>query len=60
MDADIQPKPKRKVTFEVTEEEARQIAGYINDAFATRINTPHSSEPLRTIMHTFAQIAEGK
>ena len=59
MDADIQPKPKRKVTFEVSEEEARQIAGYIRDAFNAHINTPFSSAPLRTVRDAFGQIADG-
>ena len=60
MDVDIQPKPKRKVTFEVSEEEARQISGYIGDAFNARINTPFSSAPLREVQSAFGSIAGGQ
>lgn len=59
MEFDIQPKPKRKVTFEVSEDEARQIAGYISDAFDARINTPYSSAPLRAVRDAFGHIAGG-
>ena len=60
MYTDIHPKPKRKVTFEVGEVEARQIAGYLSHALAARFNTPFSSVSVRTIMNAFSDIAEGK
>lgn len=60
MEFDIEPKPKRKVTFEVTEDEARQIAGYIGDALEMHINTPFSSAPLREVQSAFGSIAGGQ
>lgn len=60
MDASISPKPKRTVTFEVDENEARNIAGYLNDVLGKNINTPFHEESVRQIMYTFANVRDGK
>lgn len=60
MEVDLKPKPKRTVTFEVDEDEARNIAGWLQDAFDSRINSPFSSNGVRALMFTFASIRDGK
>jgi hypothetical protein len=60
MEANIAPKPKRVVTFEVTEDEARNIAGFLQAAIAARINNPFRTEPVRLVMRTFQDVSEGK
>ena len=60
MDVQVKPKPKRIVTFIVDEDEARNIAGWLNDAFDTRPNTPYSSNGVRQIMGAFAAVRDGR
>jgi hypothetical protein len=60
MEANVAPKPKRVVTFEVTEDEARNIAGFLQAAFAARINNPFREEGAQFVMQTFRDISEGK
>lgn len=60
MDASIEPKPERSVSFSVTDTEAASIDRWLTDALAARINTPSSSDKIYKIRDAFRHVAENK
>lgn len=58
MDVNVEPKQKRTVSFNVDEQEARQIAGWLRDALKSNPNTPYSSKGVYEVMGAFQQVAE--
>lgn len=60
METEIHPKPKRTVTFTVDENEARNIAGYLEIAIDAQFYHPFATDGVRKVMHAFAAIRDGR
>lgn len=60
MDVQVEPPAKRRIVFEVSEQEARTIAGWLDAALRNRhtLNTPYSSNGAFEVYRAFAKIGE--
>lgn len=60
METSVSPIENRKVTFTVSQDEAKQICGFLHDALSANLNTPWSSGPIRAVMYAFNDVVAGK